>query len=189
MLKQTLCKHNIHTCFQSVRPLGSFLYSGKDLTQGDLVSGMYKIPCSCGKFCICRTHQQFIDGFIEQSKSIEKTLQLSKPPEIFVSALAEHTFFHPGHFIQFDEAITRGFSQWAREAIEIKKHMFANLSINRDTGNLNINPIYDCLLKNEPIVNKGTRILHNHQGSRLPTRPKRVASILANKRIISQQNS
>ena len=30
-----------------------------------------------------------------------------------------------------------------------KKHMFANLSINRDTENLNIDPIYDCLLKNK----------------------------------------
>ena len=62
------------------------------------------------------------------------------------------------------------------------KDMFANLSIN-------IDPIYDCLLKNEPIVNKGIKILHNHQGTRLSTGPKRVASILANKRIISQQNS
>ena len=67
--------------------------------------------------------------------------------------------------------------------------MFANLSINKDTENLNIDPIYDCLLKNEPIVNKGIKILHYHQGTRLPTVPKRVASILANKRIISQQNN
>ena len=107
--------------------------------------------------------------------------------------MAEHTFFHPEHFIQFDEATTisndRGFSQWAREAIEIKKHIFANLSINRDTGNLNIDPIYYCLLENEPIVSKGIKILYNHQGTRLPTRPKRVASMLAYKRIISQQNS
>ena len=154
---------------------------------------MYKIPCSCGKFYIGRTHQQFIERFIEHRNSIEKTLQLRKPPETFVSALAEPTFFHPEHFIQFDEATAisndRGFSKWAREAIEIKKHMFANLSINRDTWNLNIDPIYDCLLKNEPIVNTGIKILHNHQGTRLPTRPKRVASILANKRIILQQNS
>ena len=44
MLKRILGKHNIDTCFQSVRPLGSFLNSGKDLTRGDLVSGVYKIP-------------------------------------------------------------------------------------------------------------------------------------------------
>ena len=52
ILKRILCKHNIDTCFQSVRPLGSFLSSGKDLTRGDLVSGVQKIPCSCGKFYI-----------------------------------------------------------------------------------------------------------------------------------------
>ena len=34
---------------------------------------------------------------------------------------------------------------------KIKKHIFANISKNRDTGNLNIDPIYDILLKNEPI--------------------------------------
>ena len=49
--------------------------------------------------------------------------------------------------------------------------MFANLSINRDTENLNIDLIYDCLLKNEPIVNKGIKILQNHQGKRLHTIP------------------
>jgi hypothetical protein len=67
--------------------------------------------------------------------------------------------------------------------------MVANLSINRDTGNLNIDPIYDSLLKNEPIVNKRIKILHNHQGTRLPIKPTRTASIIANKRIISQQNN
>jgi len=75
-----------------------------------------------------------------------------------------------------------------REAIEIK-NIFDNLTINRDTGNLNFDPISDCLLKNEPTVNKGIRILHNHQRKRLSTGPKIVVSILANKRIISQQNS
>ena len=56
---------------------------------------------------------------------------------------------YPEHFVQFGEATAiyndRGFSQRAREAIEIKKHMFANLSINRDTGNLNTCSIYDNL--------------------------------------------
>ena len=93
-------------------------------------------------FILGELHQQFIEIFIEHQNLIEKTLQLRKPPETFVSALAEHTFFYPEHFIQFDEATAisndRDFSQWAREAIEIKKHIFANLSINRDTGNLNI---------------------------------------------------
>ena len=58
MLKRFLRKHRIDTCFQAVRPLGSFLNSGKDSNRGDLVSGVYKILCSCGKFYIVRTHQQ-----------------------------------------------------------------------------------------------------------------------------------
>ena len=80
-----------------MRPLGGFLNSGKDLTRGDLVSEVYKIPCSCGNFYISRTEQQFIEIFIEHCDSIEINLQLRKAPETFVSALAEHTFFHPEH--------------------------------------------------------------------------------------------
>jgi len=40
ILKRIFRKHNIHTCFQSVRSLGSSLNSGKDLTGEDLVSGV-----------------------------------------------------------------------------------------------------------------------------------------------------
>ena len=148
MLKRILRKHNIDTCLRGLRLLGSFLNSGKDLTRRDLVSGVYKIPSSCGKFYIGRTHQQFIEKLFEHRISIEKILQLRKSAKTFVSALAEHTFFYP-EIIKFNEATSisndRGFSQWAREAIEIKKkHMFENLSVNRDTRNLNIGPIYDC---------------------------------------------
>ena len=67
--------------------------------------------------------------------------------------------------------------------------MFVNLSVNRDTGNLNIDPIYGFLSKSEPIVNKEIKILHSYQGTRLSTRPIRVASILADKMIILQENS
>ena len=72
MLKRILRKHNIDTCFPSVRPIGSFLNFAKDLTQGNLVSGSYRITCSCGKFYIGRTHQQFLERLIEYHKSIEK---------------------------------------------------------------------------------------------------------------------
>ena len=68
----------------------------------------YLVPL---EFFFGRTNQKFI----EHRNSIEKTLQLRKPPETFVSALAEHTFFYPEYFIQFDEATAisndRGFSQ------------------------------------------------------------------------------
>ena len=37
----------------------------------------------------------------------------------------------------------RGFCQWPREAIEIEKYMFVNLSINRDMENLNIDTVFN----------------------------------------------
>jgi hypothetical protein len=71
-LSRILRKFNIDTCFQSLRPMGSFFSSGKDLTRGNLVNGVYKIPCFCWKFYIGRTHQQFFLRFIEHRNSIEK---------------------------------------------------------------------------------------------------------------------
>jgi len=65
---------------------------------------MFKIYCSCGKGCIRGNHKQFLERFIEHRKSIEKTLQPSKPPKTLVLALVQHTFFHSEHFVQFDEA-------------------------------------------------------------------------------------
>jgi hypothetical protein len=65
--------------------------------------------------------------------------------------------------VQFEEATAisngKGFTQWALEALEIKKHIFAGLSINRDTGNLNIDPIYDTILKKEPIFKNKNKVL------------------------------
>ena len=72
MFKRIFGKHNTDTCFRLVRPLGTFLNSGKYLTRGHLVSGVYKIPCSCGKFYIVRAHQKVIERFIEYRNSIEK---------------------------------------------------------------------------------------------------------------------
>ena len=93
-------------------------------------------------------------------------------------ALGEHTFFNPEHLIQFNEATAisnnRGFSQWVREAIEIKKHMFAYLSAERDARNINISLIYDFHLKKEPMVKKEIQIFHNYQGTRLLTGPKEL---------------
>ena len=64
MLRRILRKHNNDTCFQSVRSIGSLRSSGKHLTRGNLVSRMFKILYSCGKFYIGTTHQQFIERFL-----------------------------------------------------------------------------------------------------------------------------
>ena len=126
MLSWILRKRNVDTCFQSVRPLDSFLNCGKALTRGDLVFGVCKIPCSCGKFYIGRTHNNLCKIYWV-SQLNRKNPTIKKASWNFFLALAEHTFFHREHFIQFDEATAisndRGFSQWAREAIEIKKYI------------------------------------------------------------------
>jgi hypothetical protein len=56
-LTRFLQKYKIDTCFQSVRPLSSFLNSGKNLTRGNWVIGVYSITCSCVKFYTDKTHQ------------------------------------------------------------------------------------------------------------------------------------
>ena len=153
-------------------------------------SGVYSIPCSCGKFYIGRTHQQFIERFIEHRNSIDNALKFTKPPDSFTSALAEHIFFNSDHFVQFEEATAisndKGFTQWALEALEIKKHIFAGLSINRDTGNINIDPIYDTILKNEPIFKNKNKVLQNVPGVSSNNKPKRIAASKALHKIMSQ---
>ena len=46
---------------------------------------------------------------------MEKALQLSKPPETFVSALVKHIFWHPNLHVKFDDDTAfsddRGFTQ------------------------------------------------------------------------------
>ena len=55
--------------------------------------------------------------------------------------------------------------------------MYANIVVNRDAGNLNIDEY-------EPLFKKGIRILQDHKETRLHTRPRRIASILAKNWII-----
>jgi len=120
-------KHTISTCFKSIlRLLSIFLDSGKDITRKRLARRLYSTHCFCGKFYVGRTHQQFVERFIENRNSIYNSLGFTKPPESFTSALAEQIyFFNPDHFVQFKEVITisnyKGFTEWALEGLEIKK--------------------------------------------------------------------
>ena len=104
-IKRNLLKNNISTYSKSIRPLSNFLNSGKDITRNSLASGVYSIPCSCGKFYVGRTHQQFVVRFIEPWNSIENALKFAKSPESFTSTWAKHIFFNLDHFVQFEEAI------------------------------------------------------------------------------------
>ena len=55
-----------------------------------------------------------------------------------------------------------------------------------DTGNLNIDQIYNIYHKSEPITNEGNKALQNHQGTKLNTRPREIAAVEAHKIIITQ---
>ena len=49
--------------------------------------------------------------------------------------------------------------------------------------------MYNILPESEPLFNGGNQVLQNHQGgTRLNTRPRRIAAVVANNRIISQQS-
>ena len=67
-----------------------------------------------------------------------------------------------------------------------KKHIFAGLSINRDTGNINIDPIYDSILKKEPIFKNKNKVLQNVPGVSSNNKPKRIAASKALHKIMSQ---
>ena len=65
--------------------------------------------------------------------------------ESFTSALVEHILYHLDHFVQFEQAKAisddKGYTKCSMEALEIKKkHNFAGSPINRDAGNINIDP-------------------------------------------------
>jgi len=101
--------------------------------------GCLKFLVIVGGLILVELTNKLLKDLLSIPIKIEKTLQLRKPPKTFVSALAKHIFFHLEHFVQFDEAIAISneiaISQWAEEAIEIKKNIFANLSININTEN------------------------------------------------------
>ena len=58
-LRKELKKHNIKTAFKSGQNISSWLNNGKDKVPRNIQQGVYKIPCSCGKFYVGRTQQNF----------------------------------------------------------------------------------------------------------------------------------
>ena len=63
-----------------------------------------------------------------------------------------------------------------------------NISINKDTGYLNIVSMYNILIENKPAVYRGRKVLKNRQVTLLNTRPERIAGIAGNNKTISQHN-
>ena len=55
---------------------------------------------------------------------------------------------------------------------EKNTHISANISINRDTGNLNIDSVYNILLKNEPAVNGVLKLKKKSLGDKIEYKTK-----------------
>ena len=105
-----------------------------------------------------------------------------------------HIFNFPNHFILFENVslISRdqGLKQTFRETIEIKKILFKNNSINRDTGEFGLNSIYDNLLRSNKVnitsprsydlCPPNTSVKYNEPE---PKRSRRFASAVALKKI------
>ena len=84
----------------------------------------------------------------------------------------------------------QGSKQTVRETIEIKKILFKNNSINRDTGESGLNSIYDNLLRSNKVNNTSPksydlcpRNMSDNSNEPEPKRSKRFASAVALKKI------
>ena len=103
-LKKFKKKHNFSISFKPEEKVENFFSSGKDKTDPILGSDAYRIPCSCGKFYIGRTHQQLGERVHENKISIDKSLGLENKIDNFDSALAQHIYKNPDHLVLFEEA-------------------------------------------------------------------------------------
>ena len=73
-----------------------------------------------------RTNQNLKTRLLQHHNSISSSLKQNTKPEDFTSALSEHIFNFPNHFILFEKVslISRdqGLKQTFRETIEIRKN-------------------------------------------------------------------
>ena len=83
----------------------NLLNSGKDKTPVTRIRGVYQIPCSCGNYYIGQTQQNLGTRLLQHKKSIEKALKSKNNSISFDSALSNHIFENPKHYVLFDETI------------------------------------------------------------------------------------
>ena len=152
-LQRILKKHNLNVTFKNSNKIQNYFNSGKDKTSPILGSGVYRVPCSCGCFYVGRTHKQLGERLLEHRSSIDKAMELCQRPETFDSALAQHVYDNPHHFVLFDNtsiiAPVKGLIQVFREAVEIKKYIHRKVALNRDTGETYLSPIYNELINSD----------------------------------------
>ena len=102
-----------------------------------------------------RTNQNLEMRLLQYKESISSALKQNSKSGDFISAISEHIFIFPDHFILFDNVSLisrdRGLKQNFRETLETKKILFKNMALNRDTGKFGLNSIYDNLLKSHEI--------------------------------------
>jgi len=95
-------------------------------------------------------NQNLTIRLLQHKNSILSGIKHNSTPEDFISAISEHIFNFLVHFILFDNVSLisrdRGIKQNLRKTLEIKKLLFKNMALNRDTGEFGLNPFYDNLL-------------------------------------------
>lgn len=134
-----LRKNNIKPIFKPPQKIGQFLTSPKDERPPLSSSGVYRIPCSCGKVYIGETGRKI-------STRLKEHIRCVRLKHFSISALAEHQM-ETGHQILFDQTTALAnskqyFPRKYREALEIRKHPN---NINRDTG-YQTHPIWNAIL-------------------------------------------
>ena len=187
-LKKVCLKNNLRVVFTSNLSIMNLLNSGKDKTPVTRLRGVYQIPCSCGNYYIGRTHQNLGTRLQQHKESIEKALKSRNNSISFDSALSNHIFENPNHYVLFDETILisndLGIKQTVREAIEIKRNLNNNTSLNRDLGEYTLNPMYTKLITENNLIQNKTKIGTNKN----KPNPKRTTRLAAEKANIAIRN-
>ena len=159
-LKKVCLKNNLRVVFTSNLSVMNLINSGKDKTPITRLRGVYQMPCSCGNYYIGRTHQNLGTRLQQHKESIEKALKSKNNSISFDSALSNHIFENPNHFVLFDETILisndLGIKETVHEAIEIKRNLNNNTSLNRDLGEYTLNPMYTQLIIENNLIRTKT---------------------------------
>ncbi|CAK9820318.1 hypothetical protein ANTPLA_LOCUS10552 [Anthophora plagiata] len=137
-IAKILKQNNIKTIFTPHTKISQILTTPKDPYPRLASSGVYKIPCTCGKVYIGETGR----SVTTRLKEHERCTRL----DYIQSAVAEHQLT-TGHKICFEKTkvIAKCKSYFPRKYRETLEIMKRPNNINRDTG-YHINPIWSTLL-------------------------------------------
>ena len=100
-MERILQNNGLKLALTGSNTLASFLNSGKARTSVEQQSGVYKIPCTSGSSYVGRTNQNLKMRLLQHHNSISLLKENTKP-EDFTSALSEHIYNFPNHFILFE---------------------------------------------------------------------------------------